>query len=119
MRPHVSPTKRPVSVLPVNEMTGTWGCSTSAFPTTSPMPCTSWITSGGRPASIRISTSTVLVCGTSSACLRITALPHRSAGNAFHVGMASGKLNGVMRPHTPIGRRMLIAHLVASSLGTV
>ena len=65
------------------------------------------------------STSTVLVCGTSSAGLRMMALPQSSAGNPFHVGMASGKLNGVMSPHTPMGRRMLMAHLLASSLGTV
>ena len=26
-------------------------------------------------------------------------------GNIFQVGMASGKLKGVMSPHTPIGRR--------------
>ena len=53
------------------------------------------------------------VCGTSSAGLKTTALPQSSAGNVFHVGIAIGKLNGVMRPHTPIGRRMLIAHLLA------
>jgi len=59
------------------------------------------------------------VWGTSSAGLKITAFPHRSAGNIFHVGIASGKLNGVMSPATPIGRRKLIAHLLRSSEGTV
>ena len=59
IRPHVSPTTRPVSVDPVNEITGTSGCSTIAAPTVSPLPCTSWMTSGGSPASSRISTSTV------------------------------------------------------------
>ena len=33
MRPQVSPTMRPVSVEPVNEMTGMSGCSTIAVPT--------------------------------------------------------------------------------------
>ena len=59
------------------------------------------------------------MCGTSSAGLMITAFPQSSAGNIFHVGIASGKLNGVMSPTTPIGRRKLIAHLVRSSDGTV
>jgi hypothetical protein len=61
----------------------------------------------------------VPVCGTSSAGLKTTAFPQSSAGNIFHVGMASGKLKGVMMPATPIGRRKLIAHLLRSSLGTV
>jgi hypothetical protein len=45
-------------------------------------------------------------------------LPQRSAGNAFHVGMASGKLNGVTRRNadgTPVRHR---PHLFRSSLGT-
>ena len=37
--------------------------------------------------------------------LMITVFPQTSAGNIFQVGMASGKLKGVMRPHTPMGRR--------------
>ena len=118
MRPHVSPMSEPVAVEPVKEISGTPGCSTSAFPTVSPRPCTSWMTSGGRPASSRISTRIVQVCGTSSDGLRMTELPQSSAGNVFHVGIASGKLNGVMSPATPIGRRMLMAHFERSSLGT-
>ncbi len=105
IRPQVSPISDPVSVEPVNEMTGTSGCSTSALPTVSPRPCTSWITSGGSPASSRISTSRWTVWGTSSDGLMITAFPQSSAGNIFQVGIAIGKLNGVIRPTTPIGRR--------------
>ena len=45
-------------------------------PTVSPRPCTSWMTSGGSPASSRISTSRCTVCGTSSDGLMITAFPH-------------------------------------------
>ena len=59
------------------------------------------------------------MCGTSSAGLKMHAFPQTSAGNIFHVGIASGKLNGVMMPATPIGRRKLIAHLLRISLGTV
>ena len=57
--------------------------------------------------------------GTSSEGLMITAFPHRSAGNIFQVGMAIGKLNGVISPTTPIGRRKLMAHFERSSDGTV
>ena len=77
------------------------------------------MTSGGSPASRRISTNTVPVWGTSSAGLKMQAFPQSSAGNIFQVGIASGKLNGVMMPHRPIGRRKLMAHLFRSSLGTV
>jgi hypothetical protein len=38
----------------------------------------------------------------------MTAFPHTSAGNIFHVGIA-----------TPMGRRHVIAHFDRSSLGTV
>ena len=48
----------------------------------------------------------------------ITAFPQSSAGNIFQVGMASGKLNGVMSPTRPIGRRYVMAHLERSSDGT-
>ena len=41
VRPQVSPILAPVAVDPVNEMTGTLGCSTSACPAVFPRPCTS------------------------------------------------------------------------------
>ena len=59
------------------------------------------------------------VCGTSSAGLKTTLFPHAKAGKIFQVGIAIGKLNGVMIPLTPIGRRKDIAHLFGSSEGTV
>ena len=119
IRPQVSPINDPVAVEPVKETTGTSGCSTSALPADAPRPCTSWMTSGGRPASSSSSTRRWVVWGTSSDGLMITAFPQSSAGNIFQVGMASGKLNGVMSPATPIGRRKLMAHLARSSEGTV
>ncbi len=103
--PQVAPMMDPVSVEPVNEITGTSPCSIIARPTTDPWPCTSCTTSGGKPASMSTSMSKCPVCGTSSAGLKITAFPHSSAGNIFQVGIASGKLNGVISPATPIGRR--------------
>ena len=37
-------------------------------------------------------------------------LPHTIAIGNIHSGIIAGKLNGVMIPATPIGRRKLIAH---------
>jgi hypothetical protein len=51
--------------------------------------------------------------------LNTTLFPQASAGKIFQVGIAIGKLNGVMIPHTPMGRRKVIAHLSGSSEGTV
>src|SRR5918997_1566030 len=77
------------------------------------------MTSGGSPASSRISTSIVPVCGTSSAGLKTHAFPQTSAGNIFHVGIAIGKLNGVMIPatqHVAAGRgRRAAPHLEAAA----
>ncbi len=105
IRPQVSPIFEPTPVEPVNEITGTSGCSTITLPTRLPVPWTSCTASGCTPASTRISTSSVAVCGTSWAGLKTTAFPLTSAGKIFQVGIAIGKLNGVMIPHTPMGRR--------------
>ena len=55
----------------------------------------------------------------SAACrstgLKTTVLPVTSAGIIFQHGIAIGKFHGVMIPATPIGSRMLIAHLSGSS----
>ena len=61
------------------------------------------------------STRSVAQCGVSLAGLKTTVLPVTSAGIIFQHGMAIGKFQGVMIPATPIGWRMLIAHLSGSS----
>jgi len=76
-------------------------------------------TPGGTPASVRISTNRVAVCGVSSAGLSITVLPQISAGNNFQVGIASGKFHGVINAHTPIGVRTDMANLLGISAGVV
>ena len=55
----------------------------------------------------------------SLAGLKTTVLPATRAGIIFQHGIAIGKFQGVMIPATPIGWRMLIAHLSGSSDGTV
>ena len=49
--------------------------------------------------------------------LKTTVLPVTRAGIIFQHGIAIGKFQGVMIPATPIGWRMLIAHLSGSSDG--
>jgi hypothetical protein len=110
--------RRPTSVDPVKESSGTSGCSTRAFPVSAP-PWTTLKTPGGTPASARTCAKRVAEWGTSSAGFQTTAFPQRSAGRIFQEGTAIGKLKGVMRPATPIGRRNDIAHLRGSSDGTV
>ena len=109
----------PVAPLPVKLMTGTSGLSTSAMPAASPGPVTRLTTPGGSPASSSSSTSSSAQPGVSDAGLRMTVLPLMSAGIIFQHGMAIGKFQGVMSPATPMGSRMLIAHLSGSSEGTV
>ena len=111
--------RRPVSPLPVKLMTGTSGLSTSAMPACSPGPVTRLTVPGGKPASWSSSTSSAAQPGVSEAGLSTTVLPATSAGIAFHIGMAMGKFQGVMSPATPMGSRMLMAHLSGSSEGTV
>src|SRR3990170_2775968 len=73
------------------------------------------MTSGGRPASSRISTRRWAVWGTSSEGLSTTAFPQSSAGNIFQVGIAMGKLKGVNRPRhadgSPVAHGPLAAEL--------
>ncbi len=51
--------------------------------------------------------------------LMTTVLPQMSAAMDFHAGIAIGKFHGVMKPHTPTGSRVAIAHLFFSSDGAV
>jgi hypothetical protein len=110
-RPHASPTSEPVSVEPVNETPprrvrddGRADVALAVHELDD---------LGREPGLEHDLDEHVPVCGTSSAGLNTHAFPHTSAGNIFHVGMASGKLNGVMMPHTPIGRRYGHRPLVA------
>ena len=106
---------RPVADEPVNEMTGTSGLSTIASPTSPPPPVTRLTVPAGKPASAISSTRSVAQWGVSLDGLKTTVLPATSAGIIFQHGIAIGKFQGVMIPATPIGWRMLIAHLSGSS----
>ena len=110
-RPARSAMCLPVTDEPVNEMTDTSGLSTIASPTSAPEPVTRLTVPGGKPASAISSTRSVAQWGVSDDGLNTTVLPVTSAGIVFQHGIAIGKFQGVMIPATPIGWRMLIAHL--------
>ena len=71
---------RAVSGEPVNDTRRTLGCATSAAPASSPMPCTTLNTPGGKPASTVRSASSEQDSGDHSAGLRITVQPAARAG---------------------------------------
>ncbi len=95
----------PVVVSPVNATLSMPGCSTSAWPTDEPGPVMTFSTPGGSPTSIAISPSAMAVSGVWLAGLRMTVLPHASAGATFHAASSSGKFHGTMAATTPIGSR--------------
>ena len=94
----------PVATDPVNEIASTSGCSTSAWPTSLPVPCTTLKTPGGRPASRATSAISTAAIGVCSAGLRTTELPAASAA-ATIAKTAVGPFHGMIRPTTPIGSR--------------
>mmetsp|Transcript_20157 Transcript_20157/g.71283 ORF Transcript_20157/g.71283 Transcript_20157/m.71283 type:complete len:269 (+) Transcript_20157:554-1360(+) len=101
----VRATWRPVTVPPVKEIIRMSSCATMAAPTSAPSPCTTLSTPGGRPTSVAISASTQAVRGVSSEGLATMVLPIARHGATFHDKRYSGRFQGVMRPHTPMGWR--------------
>lgn len=95
----------PVRLSPVNEISGTSGCFTSASPASSPKPLTRLKTPSGTPASRKISAQSEADRGVNSAGLSTTVLPVASAGASFHDSSMNGVFHGVMRPATPLGLR--------------
>ena len=96
----------PVRLSPVNEISGTSGCLTSASPASSPSPCTRLNTPAGTPASSKIPAHRDADRGVNSAGLRTTVLPVASAGPSFHDSSMNGVFHGVISPATPIGLRL-------------
>src|SRR2546428_11062651 len=76
-----------------------------ASPTTEPRPMTRLNTPAGRPERLRMSASAQPQPGTRSAGLNTTQLPYASAGAIFQAGIAIGKIQGGIRPATPLGPR--------------
>ncbi len=94
----------PTFVEPVKETPAMRGSSTSAVPTAAP-PWTRLTTSGGTPASRKISTTRDAVAGVSGEGLNTTGSPQTRAGAIFQQGMATGKFQGVSSATGPMGWR--------------
>ena len=92
-----------VSVDPVKLMRSTSELLTSAAPASSPMPCTTFSTPAGSPASCAMSASSEQVSGAHSGGLRTMVEPAASAGPTFHVVSMKGAFHGVMSAATPLG----------------
>ena len=102
---HCAASVAPTAFEPVKLMALTCGLSTSAGPTCDPRPTTRFSTPGGNPALSRTSARCQAVSGVSSAGLSTTVLPKARAGATFHVGMATGKFQGVISATGPSGTR--------------
>ena len=94
---------RPTSVDPVNTILRTAGWSTSRWPTTLPLPGSTWNTPSGSPASSASSAIRIAVSGVASAGLATTTHPAASAGAMPQDKMGIGKFHGTMSPTTPTG----------------
>jgi len=93
----------PTSVDPVKTILRTSGCSTSRWPTTEPLPGSTWNTPSGSPASSASSPIRIAVSGVRSAGLAITGLPAASAGPSPQPRIGIGKFHGTISPTMPTG----------------
>ena len=71
----------------------------------SAQPGTTESTPSGRPASVKISASALVVRGVSAAGLSTTVHPAKSAGPSLLIARNSGTFQATIAPTTPIGSR--------------
>src|SRR5437762_6809744 len=107
----------PVELSPTNPIALIAGCSVSALPASSPMPCTVLSTPSGTPACLTSFARRSAVTGDHSAGLWTTVQPAASAGAIFQVESMNGVFHGVITPTGPIGTRVEIFQ--CSSLGVL
>src|SRR5713226_3094759 len=105
----------PVELSPTKPIALMAGCSVSALPASSPMPCTVLSTPSGTPACFTSLASRSAVTGDHSAGLWTTVQPAASAGAIFQVESIKGVFHGVITPTGPIGTR--VETFQCSSLG--
>src|SRR6266481_4814374 len=105
----------PVEVSPTKAIALIAGCSVSALPASSPMPCTVLRTPSGTPACFTNRDNRSAVTGDHSAGLCTTVQPAARAGAIFQVDSMNGVFHGVITPTGPIGTR--VDTFQCSSLG--
>ncbi len=88
---------------PVNATLATFGCSTSAAPTSAPKPVTTLTTPGGNPACSISSISFSVDVDVNSDGLITSVQPAASAGASLNESSSSGEFHGVMAATTPMG----------------
>ena len=96
-------TLRPVGVEPVRAILRMRGWPTIASPVAGPS--TTLTTPSGRPPSMRASMQASVDSGVVLAGLRTTVFPAAIAGATLLAASVSGKFQGTIAPHTPIGLR--------------
>src|SRR3981081_1300512 len=107
----------PVVVSPTKAIALMAGCSVSALPASSPMPCTVLSTPSGTPACFTSLASKSAVTGDHSAGLVTSVQPAGRAGAIFQVDSMNGVFHGVITPTGPIGTR--VDTFQCSSLGVL
>jgi len=94
----------PVGVDPVSAIFRISGWSTIASPVA--VPNTTLTTPSGKPPSMSASMHARVDSGVVLAGLRTTVLPAAIAGATLFAARVSGKFQGTIAPHTPIGIRI-------------
>ena len=98
----------PARVEPVNDIMSIPGWADSATPTVGPSPpFTRLNTPAGAPASSSISAKMMALNGATSEGFRTIVQPAARAGATLHAIWLMGQFQGVMKPHTPAGSRMM------------
>src|SRR3954470_15178529 len=99
-----------MGVEPTKLTARTSGCVSSRLTATA-SPWTTLKTPGGSPASAQHSARSSDADGSFSLGFSPTALPQAIATGANHSGTMAGKLNGVIRAHTPTGWRIEVTSI--------
>ncbi|TPW12118.1 MAG: cell wall surface anchor family protein [Acidimicrobiaceae bacterium] len=112
-------TCRPVASEPVRFTKSMPSCATSAVPTTSPRPATTFKTPAGRPASIANSASNIALAEEVSLGLSTTQFPMANTGTTLVNATKNGKFHGEMTATTPRGTRHAGGTASADTSGTI
>ena len=114
---------QPTPLEPVKVISFTRSSSTRTSPISAAGPTSTFSHPGGRPASSSSSASRSADIGVWLAGFRTTAQPAARAGAILCATRLSGKLNGLIAPTIPIGRRSVKASFPspawAASIGTI
>src|SRR5690242_8755459 len=98
-------------------MCATFGCDTSASPTSGPRPVTTLTTPLGKPASSTRRASSSIDADVNSDGFTTAVQPAASAGASFQLVKVSGEFHGVMIATTPFASYLVYAKTPFLSVG--